>query len=124
MAKSDDQLVLPKKPHQLRGRTFIISATIALFGTALLATIGAAGWSANRFAAQSEHELVSNALNHSVAKVLSEQKSVAWWDEAVKRIETDPSSDWVKTEFGVFLTETYGHSEIYIVGPDDKISYS
>ena len=69
--------------HDLRRLTVVISGAIAFFGIALIAIIAFAGWSANHSAIDRDKTLVANALNQSVARVLSEQKSIAYWDYAV-----------------------------------------
>ena len=72
-----------------------------------------------------ERTLVANALNQSIARVLNEQKSVAWWDDPVYKI-TDKAIDLEFTDanFGIFLTETYGHDEVYILNAADKPLYA
>src|SRR5581483_7407385 len=68
--------------------------------------------------------LVANSLNESIARALNEQKSIAWWDDPVVKI-TDQAIDLEFTDanFGVFLTETYGHDEVYILNAHDKPLY-
>ena len=55
----------------------------------------------------------------------SEQSSVAWWDDAVNALGgKDINLDFLNTEFGIFLTETYGHDEVYILNDEDEPIYS
>ena len=104
--------------------TIIIGVAIAFFGLVLLAIIAYAGWSANETASERERMLVENALNESIARALNEQKSVAWWDDPIVKI-TDQAIDLEFTDanFGVFLTETYGHDEVYILNAEDRPLY-
>ena len=108
----------------LRRLTIIIGVAIAFFGLVLLAIIAYAGWSANETASERERMLVENALNESIARALNEQKSVAWWDDPIVKI-TDKAIDLEFTDanFGVFLTETYGHDEVYILNAEDRPLY-
>ena len=73
----------------------------------------------------SERTLLANALNQSIARALNEQKSIAWWDDPVVKI-TDEAIDLEFTDanFGVFLTETYGHDEVYILNAKDQPLYA
>ena len=66
-----------------------------------------------------------NALNQSIARALNEQKSIAWWDDPVIKI-TDQVLDMEFTDanFGVFLTETYAHDEVYILNAKDRPIYA
>ena len=108
----------------LRRLTTIIGVATAFFGLVLLAIIAYAGWSANETATERERMLVENALNESIARALNEQKSVAWWDDPIVKI-TDQVIDLEFTDanFGVFLTETYGHDEVYILNAEDRPLY-
>ncbi len=109
----------------LRRLTILIGAAIAFFGVSLLAIIAYAGWSANQTATEIERTLLENALNQSIARALNEQKSVAWWDDPVVKI-TDKVLDMEFTDanFGVFLTETYAHDEVYILNAKDQPIYA
>ena len=108
----------------LRRLTTMIAAAIAFFGVLLLAIIAYAGWSANQTARERESMLVDNSLNESIARALNEQKSIAWWDDPVVKI-TDKAIDLEFTDanFGVFLTETYAHDEVYILNAKDRPLY-
>lgn len=109
----------------LRRLTRIIRTGITFFGLLLLALIAFAGWSANRTATDIERALLDNALNQSVASVLDGQKSVAWWDDAVLKITDDEVDlDFADSNFGIFLTETYGHDEVYILNGRDEPIYA
>ena len=109
----------------LRRLIATIGVAIAFFGLILLAIIAYAGWSANEAATDSERTVLAHALNESIARALNEQKSIAWWDDPVVKI-TDEAIDLEFTDanFGVFLTETYGHDEVYILNAQDRPLYA
>ena len=105
--------------------TKTIGAAIAFFGVLLLAIIAYAGGSANQTATERERTLLENALNQSIARALNEQKSVAWWDDSVLKITDEAIDlDFVDANFGIFLTETYGHDEVYILNGTDRPLYA
>jgi diguanylate cyclase (GGDEF)-like protein len=108
----------------VRRLTALTSIGITVAGIALLAIIAYAGLAANKSATDRERTLLKNALNRSIARVLNEQKSVAWWDEPVAKISNAhidfPFAD---SEFGIFLTETYGQDEVYILNGENKPLY-
>ncbi len=105
--------------------TMLTAVGITLAGLALLAIIAYAGSAANRSATERERTLLQNALNRGIARALNEQKSVAWWDNSVVKI-TDASIDleFTDSNFGIFLTETYGHDEVYILNAENKLLYA
>jgi diguanylate cyclase (GGDEF)-like protein len=109
----------------LRRLTTAIGAAIAFFGLLLLAIIAYTGWSANQSATERERTLLENALNQSIARVLNEMKSVAWWDDAVVKITDEAIDlDFTDANFGIFLTETYGQDEVYILNGEDRPLYT
>jgi diguanylate cyclase (GGDEF)-like protein len=111
--------------YDLRRLTALIGAAIALFGVLLIVTVAWTGQSANRDAIERDQALIDNALDESIARVLNEQKSVAWWDDAVEHIETHGiDRDWVDNNFGLYFSETYGHDETYIVDDHDRVVYA
>ena len=117
----------PAKAHtgDLRRLTLFIRVAIAFFGATLIAIIGYTGWTANKNAIAGEKMLLDNALNQTIARMLNEQKSVAWWDDSVTNISKKKFDlDFIDTNFGVFLTETYGQNEVYILDPDNKPVYA
>ena len=108
----------------LRRLTTLISVAVAFFGMLLLAIIAYAGWSANQTAVDRERRLLDNAFNESILRVLNEQKSVAWWDDPVIKITDDAIDlEFTDANFGVFLTETYGQDEVYILNGENQPLY-
>ena len=107
-------------------RLILLTASfLALFAATLLAVIAYAGWSANQTAVERERMLVENALNRSIARNLDEQKSIAWWDDALIHTRKGKIDlDFIDANFGYFLTETYGHQEVYILDEQDKPIYA
>ncbi len=109
----------------LRSLTKIIGTLIVFFGILLVAIIAHTGWTANEAATKTERTLLKNAFDQSIARTLNEQKSVAWWDDAILKI-TDKAVDLEFTDanFGIFLTETYGHDEVYILDGKNRPLYA
>ena len=109
----------------LRRVTSLIGAAIAFFGVLLLAIIAYAGWSANQTAVERERTLLDNAFNESILRVLNEQKSIAWWDDPVIKITDDAIDlEFTDANFGIFLTETYGQDEVYILNAENQPLYA
>lgn len=117
----------PWRPDEsdLRHLMNLTAVGILAAGILLIAIITYAASTANSSATERERILVQNALNRGILRALNEQKSVAWWDEAYVKIsgpETD--LDFIDTEFGIFLTETYGHDRLFILSPQGQPVYA
>jgi diguanylate cyclase (GGDEF)-like protein len=108
-----------------RRLTTLIGTAIGFFGAILLAIIAYTGWTANETATEIERALIQNAVDQSIARTLNEQKSVAWWDDSVTKITDEAIDlDFVDSNFGVFLTETYTHDEVYILNRENRPLYA
>ncbi|MFO1016481.1 MAG: EAL domain-containing protein [Hyphomonadaceae bacterium] len=111
--------------NDLRRLTAMIGAALVVFGALLVVIVAYAGWSANRAAVVRERQLVENALDQSVSRVLDQQKAIAWWDDAVANAQRRPLDlDWLETNVGVYFYETYGHDEIIIVDSNNHPIYA
>jgi len=110
--------------HDLRRLAQVVGGTVAFAGALLISVIVYMGMDANGSEIRAERARIENALNQSVARTLDQQKSVAWWDDAVKYIVDTPDWDFIESNFGIFLTETYGHDEVYIVDAANEPVYA
>jgi diguanylate cyclase (GGDEF)-like protein len=103
----------------------VIGFALIFFGAVMLAIIAYAGISANRNAVERERQLVENALDQAVSRVLNEEKAIAWWDDAVDNAQSRPLDlEWIETNIGVYFYETYGHDEIYLVDGANQPVYA
>jgi diguanylate cyclase (GGDEF)-like protein len=111
--------------NDLRRLTAMIGMALVVFGTVMVAVVAYAGWSANATAVARERQLVENALDQSVSRVLDQQKAIAWWDDAVINAQGRPLNvEWLETNVGVYFYETYGHDEVIIVDAENRPVYA
>jgi diguanylate cyclase (GGDEF)-like protein len=111
--------------NDLRRLTALIGAALFGFGALLIAIVAYAGMTANTTAVVRERQLVENALDQSVSRVLDQQKAIAWWDDAVIAVSAArPDIEWLETNFGVYFHETYGHDEIIIIDGQNRPIYA
>jgi diguanylate cyclase (GGDEF)-like protein len=79
----------------------------------------------NRSAFQAQNELIDNAIDQYVARVINEQKSIAFWDDAARYLSPSKFDQaWADVEIGAFLSENYGHSEAYVIRDDGQVIYA
>ncbi len=111
--------------NDLRRLTALIGGALCVFGALLVVIVAYAGWSANATAVMRERQLVENALDQSVSRVLDQQKAIAWWDDAVIAVQAAaPDIEWLETNFGIYFHETYGHDEIIIIDGENRPIYA
>ncbi len=110
--------------NDLQYLTRAVGFAIGVFGSLVIGIMLYAGIVANRSALDRDKVLLDNAFDQSISRVLNEQKSVSWWDDTVKNTVVKFDKDWIDWNVGTFLTETYGHDEIYIFSSADKLIYS
>lgn len=123
MISSDHQPITYKS--NLERLTLTVGVALLFFGIVLLAVVAYAGWSANEDAVRRERQLVENALDQAVSRVLNEEKAIAWWDDAVVNAQQRPLDlEWIETNIGVYFYETYGHDEMYIVDGANRPIYA
>jgi diguanylate cyclase (GGDEF)-like protein len=112
------------KERDLRQLTNLSAVGIALASLVLLGVILYAAWTANSSAAKREQALLENAINRGIMITLSEQMSASWSDDAYRVVTSNtPDIEFLDREFGIFLSETFGHDVIVILDPQDEPSY-
>lgn len=107
-----------------RSTASAIRLFIIVFGAALVGLTGWFGWSSNRNELEAERLRIDNALNQTIANILDQQRSVAWWDDAVRQVAQSFDFEFADSNFGIFLTETYQQDEVYIVDGSDRPVYA
>lgn len=125
VAEPAQQATLRPDESELRQLMNLSAVGILTAGILLIAIIAYAASTANSSATERERILVQNALNRGILRALNEQKSVAWWDEAYVNTKSGAMDlAFVDNEFGIFLTETYGHDKVFILSPQGQPVYA
>jgi diguanylate cyclase (GGDEF)-like protein len=97
---------------------------IIIFGILLMCVIVFAGSAANNSSVERDRQQINNAMSKKLAMVLNEQKSIAWWDDAVTNIMIPKINvDWTHENFGIYLSQSFGHDEIYILDSKNRPVY-
>ncbi len=115
----------PQRKEKLSRLIALIGGIVALVGAFLLCVIAFAGWSANFASLTQERQLIENQIDQQIARILSEQTSIALWDPAVVATSPDTFDDgFVEREFGIFFSDTYGHDEVFVFAPDGRPTFA
>ncbi|MBB4000532.1 putative bifunctional diguanylate cyclase/phosphodiesterase [Aureimonas pseudogalii] len=122
MQSSDRTHPPPQRP--LRGLTVGIGAAIAVSGCVLIALVVFIGLRSNSAELQAERLRIENALSQSVERALEQQKTIAWWDDAVEHVSNRFDLAFADANFGYYFTETFGHDEVYILDGQDQPIYA
>jgi CHASE4 domain len=125
-AESDSRERISARPADALRRLAVLVASIQILVLiVLVSVIFIASEVMNRSALQAQVALIDNAISKVVTGVSHEQKSVAFWDESAKKFKPGFNDrNWANVEIGRFLTETYGHTELYILSPENKPIYA
>ncbi|KQT50194.1 hypothetical protein ASG43_21810 [Aureimonas sp. Leaf454] len=110
--------------RSLRGLTFGIATAVGLSGLMLIALVLWIGLRSNIFELRAERMRIENALTQSVERTLEQQKTIAWWDDAVEHVANRFDLDFIDANFGYYFTETFGHDEVYILDAGDEPVYA
>lgn len=102
----------------------IVGSLLTVCGAFLIGMIAYLAWSLNASELAAERSRVDNAFDQSIASVLDQQRSVAWWDDAVIKITRNFDPEFVESNFGLFLTETYSQDEVFILDTENRPVYS
>lgn len=113
-----------RSQRSLRGLTTGIATTIGLCGFALIALIAYMGWQSNVHEVSAERRRLDNAFTERVERTLEQQKTIAWWDDAVEKVANHFDVKFVDENFGFYFTETFGHDEVYILNDKDQPVYA
>ena len=116
--------ILGRPQDDLQKLTEVVALVVGVFGVLVVGIMIYAGVVANRSALDRDQILLENAFDQSISRVLNEQKSVSWWDDSVQNTVVKFDKEWIDWNIGTFLTETYGHDEVYILSDSDKLIYS
>jgi diguanylate cyclase (GGDEF)-like protein len=74
---------------------------------------------------ETQRAAIENGFSNRLADMLREQKSVAWWDDAVVHASRSGfDRDWLDQSLGVFLSSTYRHDAIIILDENNQSVYS
>lgn len=112
----------PQRP--LWGLTVGIGAAIAVSGCVLIGLIVYIGMRSNSTELYAERLRIENALSQSVERTLEQQKTIAWWDDAVEHVSNKFDLAFADANFGYYFTETFGHDEVYILDDRDQPIYA
>ncbi len=115
---------LGRPRDDLQRLTQVVAVVVGVFGALVIGIMVYAGVVANRSALDRDQALLDNAFDQSISRVLNEQKSVSWWDDSVANTSVKFDKEWIDWNIGTFLTETYGHDEVYILSDSDQLIYS
>ena len=98
-----------------------IIVIMALLSALLLGLAIYAGKSMNASALESQRSRIDSAISARQVRALHELRSVAWWDDAViNAADVVKNREWLESEFGVYIVESYHHQRVAILDENDR----
>src|SRR5262249_31948986 len=78
---------------------------------------------ADKVAVHHDEELFLNAIAQLRERVLREVESVATTDQARTAIRGAADVDWIDRNVALTLKNHFGHDDVFVVGPNDRMIY-
>jgi diguanylate cyclase (GGDEF)-like protein len=98
-----------------------IIVIMTLMSALLLGIAIYAGKSMNAASLEAQRSQIDNAISARLVRALHELKSVAWWDDAViNAAEPEKNREWLESEFGVYIIESYHHQRVALLDENDR----
>ncbi len=107
--------------HKVRQPIVPIVAIMFVISALLLGIAIYAGKSMNAAALEGQRSQIDNAISARLVRALHELRSVAWWDDAVvNAADAVKNREWLETEFGVYIIESYHHERVAMLDENDR----
>lgn len=71
-----------------------------------------------------QSSIVYQAIHAYTEKMTYDQKSVAVWDDAIKKVKLNFDLEWVENNIGAWLPEYFHHDQIYLIGQNGGVLYA
>jgi diguanylate cyclase (GGDEF)-like protein len=107
-------------------RLLALGSILTFVLTAIL-VVGVVLWSALRsdqVTKEWRSQLVSDALRTKLAKISTDQESVANWDEAVINTRNAFDRAWVDVNLGVWMHDYFKHDRAYVLDTENRVRYA
>lgn len=107
---------------QIITRTLIIVALMAV----LVATfIWIAARKSDELSIERQQHVISTVLEQNFRGIAHDQEAATVWDDSVREL-TAPvrSAKWLDENLGIWFYTYYGHDEVFIVDPQDRVVYA
>lgn len=107
---------------QIIVRTIFI---VLLMATMLGGFMWYAASKADELSIDRQQKLIATVLEQNFRSVAHDQEVATVWDDAVEKIARQPiDRDWIDDNLGVWFHSYYGHDEVFIVDPADRLIYA
>lgn len=102
------------------------SVLIVLLMAGLLAGfVWIAARKADELSIARQQKLIATVLEQNFRSIAHDQEAATVWDDSVERIRARPlDPSWIDDNLGIWFHTYYGHDEILIVDPDDRLIYA
>jgi diguanylate cyclase (GGDEF)-like protein len=110
----------------LVSKIILRSVIIVLLMACLLAAfIGIAARKADELSIARQQKLIATVLDQNFRSIAHDQESSTVWDDSVDRLRERPLDQrWIDDNLGIWFHSYYGHDEIVIVDPSDRLIYA
>jgi len=110
---------LPAKPLSTQILWLMSLFALVAIGGMLFVVAGAVGRT-DAEALEAQRILVGHAIEEQIARITQDQRSVTFWDEAVKRAAAS-DSEWLRQNIGLWMRDYFHHDRTIIVSPANGV---
>ncbi|RYD86766.1 MAG: bifunctional diguanylate cyclase/phosphodiesterase, partial [Sphingomonadales bacterium] len=118
--------VVPEGRESVVSQIIVRTIAIVLLMAGLLAAfvwIGAR--KADELSIDRQQHLISIVLEQSFRAIAHDQEAATVWDDSVRELQKPRrDDDWLDDNLGIWFHTYYGHDEIFIVDPADRLIYA
>jgi diguanylate cyclase (GGDEF)-like protein len=112
-------------PGTIRRLALPFAIVLAMMATMLVGLTYYFAGSMDQTHLGSQKAAIDNAISQRLTRMLNEQMSVAWWDDAVVHSASErPDKAWLDQSVGRFLQSSYDHDAVIILDEQNRPVYS
>jgi diguanylate cyclase (GGDEF)-like protein len=117
---------VPGQREALVSKIILRSVLIVVLMAGLLAAfIGIAARKADELSIARQQKLIATVLEQNFRSIAHDQEASTVWDDSVDRMRERPlDRRWIDDNLGIWFNSYYGHDEIVIVDPRDRLVYA
>ena len=103
-------------------RTLLI---VALMAGLVAAFVWIAARKSDELSIDRQQQLIATVLEQNFRAIAHDQEAATVWDDSVRQLlARKPDARWLDDNLGIWFHTYYGHDEVFITNPEDRVIYA